>query len=601
MSIKNIQVIKRDITTKKIGPIIKFDTSFKKYNFAGDKKDYMVGNGNITFDFNSSINDVSFIIGSFGSIDADDGNSNDYVKITTSKGEIILQLQSFGSADSKIISNTTPYEVKIEEIAKYDQDLPGQDSQYGSIIRKIIISKLNEKSFTITTHADQDFSDEAFGYQLNSLSWNGNSSNDLTGLVTKKELLTELLPYRFNKIDNAFNQYGEVKIQVKFTAASKGLLLASADFENDEEEYLINTIMDFSSRSIKVTVPGLFYNYLVDENNVIQSFNFPGLTENTDYILELKYKTDSVNVKILDSSNKELFNREYLIGLLAYIGEEKLENTSFKFGVNTYSTDEAVSYFNFKDYLEEDFLYVGNRILDDDYLGVISLDNSVEFLTKQDYMKEAITMSLLNTPKFINKDSGITHYRYYLSKEKCPTNPSTTQPYPFIDLSFDTSKLKDDKGNYVLDHFYILVPFKFYEDNSYATNKYCYPIIQINSDRLSVPFNSKSFSGYMRVFVDLANKKITGEYLSLDSTINVSQLNAQWKTIKTVNLIEDKKTTIQFGLDAKYNHPYIYIRGIYFYKNNTNKYLVKSTFNMNLPMVDSATYPIQTEILSIQV
>ena len=584
---KEIQILYNEKRIK-IPKILQELSVNEKYNnltekvFNKDGFKYMVGNGEINLQVLSKKYDLEFIIGSFGSVDEDNGqtNSNDYIKLITNTGEIIFQAPSNTNPNYRILSNTTNYKAYIEKLAYYSKEvLENQDSQYSTTIYKITVYNLDTTNIKIQLHTDESYSNESFGYRVNS----AKAFNKNTSILQKIKNL-----YEFDNIDQIFNQYGEVKIQTEFTYQKTGKFLASASIETLDSDYLILTILDFTAGKIKINVPGLFYNYLVDD--CLEDI-LPVLSYYQKYILELRYKADSVVLKILDYYNKEIIHQiEFKIGLITYLGLDKLKDSKFKFGINSYSPSETALYYNAQEALTEDFLYVGDKILDDDYLGCISFDNSIEILSKESWLKNAFTLQLDSKTTFEKFNSN---YRYSLVYNN-NSRPNQSSNFNILSLNFNT--------NYLLklsvDSIEALLPVTLIQYPNSAYHLPQWKIKIINGNSINEIFLNKNlkYSTFIKLIHNIRSNTISVYYLDLNNNLEDSILKANWKKLSTGN---GNKANIQ--LRGAYIDVKFIIRGIYFYYKFSDKYLSKSTFNMNLPFIDRYVYNNDSDILNIQV
>jgi len=149
---------------------VTFDNLTKKH-FDGDNKDYMVGKGTITFKTNCKKYDLEFITGSFASVDNDAETGkydNDYIEININNKSARLEVPNT-SKKYDVKSNNTGYKIDLEEIKKYDINLAGQSDRFNyTKIYKIKIYDLDTNEIKVSFHNDEDFSNEAIGYQIDS-------------------------------------------------------------------------------------------------------------------------------------------------------------------------------------------------------------------------------------------------------------------------------------------------------------------------------------------------------------------------------------------------------------------------------------------------
>jgi len=150
---------------------VTFDNLTKKH-FDGDNKDYMVGNGTITFKTNCKKYDLEFLTGSFASVDSDSKKNsvnNDYIEIIINNKNAILEVQNTNDKNYDIKSNDTGYKIDLEEVKKYNSNLQGQSSVFKiTRIFKIKIYDLDTNEVKVLFHTDESFSNEAIGYQIKS-------------------------------------------------------------------------------------------------------------------------------------------------------------------------------------------------------------------------------------------------------------------------------------------------------------------------------------------------------------------------------------------------------------------------------------------------
>ena len=178
--IDEVKIFDNALTEKEIALFhtTTYDSTLKKYTFSGDSKDYMAGKGNVKLKFNTHVNKLNFKIGAFASVDRDEGNTpnTDRVTITTSAGDITLQLPSGGS-NYKLISNNTPYIVLIDH-KNYSQVLQDQKTSFHSTIYTITLKNMKENNLNIYMYTDESFSNESFGFQMKSVKFDSNNGND---------------------------------------------------------------------------------------------------------------------------------------------------------------------------------------------------------------------------------------------------------------------------------------------------------------------------------------------------------------------------------------------------------------------------------------
>ena len=141
-------------------------------NYRGNNKNYILNNGTIILNINSKNKNynLSFNTLSAASIDIYSPgrvNDNDYVKVITDKGTIIFNV----TTNASVYSNTTPYVVSITDDNNYNQNIEGQLERFNSAHKftvKINNVDKDDNNIKIEIHADQSFTDEAIGYEVNS-------------------------------------------------------------------------------------------------------------------------------------------------------------------------------------------------------------------------------------------------------------------------------------------------------------------------------------------------------------------------------------------------------------------------------------------------
>lgn len=122
--------------------------------------------------------DLSFVIGSFASVDDGSGRSewdHDYLEIATNSGNIKVSVNVIDGKDDPgtIYENSTNCSVKVSLLSSPGVVLDGQDTSLNneSKIFSIHISGLykTDTDISITGHTDEDFTNEAIVYQVGSV------------------------------------------------------------------------------------------------------------------------------------------------------------------------------------------------------------------------------------------------------------------------------------------------------------------------------------------------------------------------------------------------------------------------------------------------
>jgi len=286
-SISNVRIFNRALNQNEINQLFKgitksnnkktiqkrIDQSIETYfedltlkKFSGDNKPYMVGNGTINLKLNGETNDLSFVIGAFASVDTDNRETaynHDYIEIITSKGNIIIQAPSFEDTKNKykILSNNTPYNVDIKLIKRYNSNLPGQNDSFNySNIYKIILHQITETNVKIVLHCDESFSNEAFGYQINSESLT-QEGKIIFDIIANKEIsdLSELKYINSNKPSNQYNLW---KYNIDLSNY-KGIENANVFFDTKSGIY---NIIDFY---FKETTYNPVYKFQTNNNEIV--------------------------------------------------------------------------------------------------------------------------------------------------------------------------------------------------------------------------------------------------------------------------------------------------------------------------------------------
>ena len=423
---------------------------------------------------------------------------------------------------------------------------------------------------------------------------------------------------QFNKFID--NKDFEFRVQSKFIAKKTGKTIINIVLNHFTFEYSIIFLIDFDEKIIKYTIPGLFYKWYVDSFN---SISLPSLESDNSYNLEIRLKAESAHLIIINSSDAPsvittsegdkllsdystldkptLLNSEVPLNLIASIPQKLLEETKISIGTNNFNTLDTIIYFNYKNILNEDFLYLGNKVLDDDYLGIISLDNNINLISKFNCLKESLSIKLLNSPKFVLKNND---YRSMLAKENIIFEGGEDKSNnEYLQLDFDFAKFKEHKSDLSdLNKIYISIPFILIEDSSDSNDTNWYSLCNINGT--VTDFNhEKPFSGYFLLKIDFINLKISVLQRRLSKNFE-ELLDLSYTNLKDVTLNEKDLNSFKFGVKnyskSKYNKANIYYRGIYIFKDNPEKFITKSTLNYQLPTFDDKVYNIDHKLIGIQ-
>ena len=152
----------------KIGGETSFGILKPKVTYKGTVKEfqgkkYVLNNTHIYFEVPEGYTQATFIVAAFGSVDE---YPQDYMRINTPKGNLDFDLRS--KSYKAVISNVKGITGDIKQIKTYNTVISGQRYN-NSYIYEITISNLVPGKYNIYVYCNQSFSDEAMGYQLDSL------------------------------------------------------------------------------------------------------------------------------------------------------------------------------------------------------------------------------------------------------------------------------------------------------------------------------------------------------------------------------------------------------------------------------------------------